>query len=124
MDAPTVEVNSACWCFTGIAKDRAIVYLLNQIAGGTMTAAEVEANSACWCFTGITFERAVAYLLAQIAAGGGGGGGGTAGTTNGNYAGVAPPVNGSVPTFFAYDTSTGFLWYNSGTIAAPVWNNV
>jgi hypothetical protein len=64
----------------------------------------------------------LAYWLQQLA--GGGGGGGTAATTNGNYAGVAPPVDGSVPTFLAFDTSTGFLWYNSGTIAAPVWNNV
>lgn len=86
-----------------------------------MTKEQVEANSACWCFTGSTFERAAIYLLAQILANGGGGGGG-GGITNGNYGGVAPAV--AVTTPFAFDTSTGFLWYNSGTAGSPVWNNV
>lgn len=86
-----------------------------------MTAAEVEANSACWCFTGSTFERVVSYLLAQIESGGDGG---TSSVTKGVYGGLQPPVDGSVPTYLAFDTDTGFLWYNSGTIAAPVWNNV
>lgn len=66
----------------------------------------------------------LAYWLQQASLGGGGGGGGTAGVTKGNYGGVQPPVDGSVPTFFAFDTSASFLWYNSGTIAAPTWNNV
>lgn len=66
----------------------------------------------------------LAYWLEQISIGGGGGGGGGSGVTKGNYAGVQPPVDGSVPTYLAFDTSSGFLWYNSGTIAAPTWNNV
>lgn len=66
----------------------------------------------------------LAYWMEQVAAGGGGGGGGGSGVTNSALAGVAPPVNGSVTTFWVYDTSTGFLWYNSGTLGAPVWNNV
>ena len=73
--------------------ESAIVYLLNQIAGGTMTKEQVEANSACWCFTGITYNRVVAYLLAQIAAGGGGGGG----STNPVYTGAAPPAAPAFP---------------------------
>jgi len=90
-----------------------------------MTAAQVEQNSACWCFTGSTFERATVYLLAQIVTGGGGGPGGSP-ITNMNLGGVQPPVDGSVTTFFVYDTDPAFhfLWYNSGTLAAPVWNNV
>lgn len=84
-----------------------------------MTAAEVEANSACWCFTGSTFERVVSYLLAQIQ-----GGGGAGGTSNLSLGGLAPPADGSVATKWVFDTDSGFLWYNSGTIAAPVWNNV
>lgn len=88
-----------------------------------MTAAEVEQNSACWCFTGITFERAVAYLLEQIRAGGGGGGGGAV-VTNLALGGSEPPSDGSVTTKIVFDTDTGFLWYNSGTIATPTWNNI
>lgn len=65
----------------------------------------------------------LAYWLEQISLGGGGGGG-TSGVTKGAYGGVAPPVDGSVPTYLAFDTGAGFLWYNSGTIAAPTWNNV
>lgn len=65
----------------------------------------------------------LAYWLQQ-AAGGGGGSGGIAGTTNMALGGVAPPVDGSVATYRVFDTDTGFSWYNSGTIAAPIWNNV
>jgi len=66
----------------------------------------------------------LAWWLEQASGGGGGGGGAPA--TNANYGGVAPPTDGSVPTYFAYDTSpgTGYMWYNSGTIASPTWNNV
>lgn len=122
-DVSTVEAESACWCFTGTKAESAIVYLLNQIAGGTMTKEEVEANSACWCFTGITYNRAVVYLLAQIL-NGGGGGGGSSGVTNLALSGSQPPTDGSVTTKIVFDTDTGYLWYNSGTVASPTWNNV
>lgn len=62
----------------------------------------------------------LAYWLEQISIGGGG----TSSVTKGAYGGLQPPVDGSVPTYLAFDTDTGFLWYNSGTIAAPAWNNV
>ena len=55
---------------------------------------------------------------------GGGGPGGSGGTTNQALDGAAPAVDGSVTTFRVFDTDTGFSWYNSGTLAAPVWNNV
>lgn len=63
----------------------------------------------------------LAYWVEQ---GGGGGGSSTAGTTNLALNGAAPPSDGSVPTFNVFDTDTSFRWYNSGTIAAPTWNNV
>lgn len=125
MTIPQVDQGSACWCFTGTKFQSAAIYLLNQIAGGTLTKDQVEQNSACWCFTGVTFERAAIYLLAQIAAGGGGGSGG-AGITNLALAGSEPPSDGSVTTYLVFDTSPGFgfFWYNSGTIGSPTWNNV
>ena len=107
MEVPEVASNSRCWCFTGTNRDSAIVYLLNQIAGGTMTAEEVAENSRCWCFTGSAFERAVTYLLAQIQAGGGGGGGGSAFTV-----GTGSPegaVSGSPGDRF-WASDTGFEW--------------
>ena len=118
MDAPTVEQNSKCWCFTGSKALSVIAYLLNEIEGSGMTAAQVEENSKCWCFTGSTFERVVSYLLAQIEAGGGGGGG--ANPVDEQALGGNPPVTSTKN--FVLDTDTGFLWY-SGTKAAP-WNNV
>ena len=124
MTAAEVESNSACWCFTGTKALSVIAYLLNQIEGSGMTKEEVEENSACWCFTGSTFDRVVTYLLAQIEAGGGGGGGGSTAVTNSALAGNAPASDGSVTTKWVFDTDTGFLWYNSGTLATPTWNNV
>lgn len=59
-------------------------------------------------------------LLCTIANAGGVGGGGS-GTTNLALGGLAPPVDGTVPTFRVYDTDTGNFWYNPGTIAAPTW---
>lgn len=119
-----IAADSKCWCFTGTNAQKAIVYLLNQIAGGTMTPAEVAENSACWCFTGVAFERAAVYLLAQILAGGGGGGGGVAGITNMALGGSEPPSDGSVTTKLVFDTDNSYLWYNSGTVGSPTWNNV
>jgi len=34
MTKEEVEANSKCWCFTGITFERAVVYLLAQIASG------------------------------------------------------------------------------------------
>lgn len=123
-DPAGIESGSACYCMTGTVYERAVIYLLNQIAGGTLTPAQIEQNSACYCFTGTTFERAAIYLLAQILAGGGGGGGGGSGVTNMALGGSAPPADGSVPTKIVFDTDTGQLWYNSGSIPTPTWNNV
>lgn len=67
---------------------------------------------------------AASVQLLSEGAGGGGGTGGLAGTTNMNLGGVAPPTDGTVPTYRVFDLDTGFEWYNSGTIASPTWNNV
>lgn len=118
MSVATIESDSACYCLTGTAFERAVIYLLNQIAGGTLTIGEIEANSACYCFTGITFERAAIYLLAQILAGGGGGGGGGNPVTDQALGGGAPTT---AATNIVFDTDTGQMWYSS-TKAAP-WSN-
>lgn len=68
--------------------------------------------------------RALEKILGATIAGGGGGGSTADGTTNLSLAGAAPPVDGSVLTKRVYDTTNGFSWYNSGTIAAPTWNAV
>ncbi len=52
-----------------------------------------------------------------------GGSGGIGGTTNLALAGAAPPTDGSVETFRVFDTDEKYSWYNSGTIASPVWFN-
>ena len=62
----------------------------------------------------------LAYWLEQISVGGGGGGGGSP-TDNQALGGLAPVAS---TKYFVYDTDTGFLWYNSGTIGAPTWQNV
>ncbi len=118
MTVAEVALLSKCWCFTGSNAQSAIIYLLNQIAGGTMTPAEVAVNSKCWCFTGSEFEKAASYLLDQIVEGGGGGGGSDP-VDNQALGGVTPV---SSTKNFVFDTDTGFLWYSS-TKAAP-WNNV
>lgn len=117
-----IAAASPCFCFTGSRAQSAIIYLLNQIAGGTLSPSQIASNSACYCFTGTSFEKAAIYLLSIISGGGGGGGG--AGTTNLALGGSAPPSDGSITTYWVFDTNTGFLWYNSGTIPAPTWNNV
>lgn len=61
----------------------------------------------------------LAYWLSQLVAGGSGGA-----TTNVALSGATPTTDGSILTKWVFDTSTGYLWYNSGTIAAPTWNNV
>lgn len=71
-----------------------------------------------------TIWRIEQKILGALLDGGGGGGGGTDGTTNMNLGGVAPPTDGSVPTKRVFDLDSNFSWYNSGTIAAPVWNSV
>lgn len=118
MDVPTVESNSKCWCFTGTQAQGAMLYLLNQIAGGTMTAAEVQENSRCWCFTGIAFQRAMIYLLNQIMVGGGGGGGLSFSTGTGSPEGS---VVGS-PGDTYWDTATGFYYIKvTGTATNTGW---
>src|SRR4051812_41151160 len=59
------------------------------------------------------------YWLSQLVAGGSGGA-----TTNIALAGATPASDGSITTKWVFDTVDSYLWYNSGTLAAPVWNNV
>lgn len=64
----------------------------------------------------------IAYWSKQIADNaGGGGGGGTAGVTPG--AGD-PAIDGSITTLFYKDTSTGFIYINTGTTASPTWDPI
>lgn len=120
MSKDTVAAGSSCYCFTGSSYNAAVVYLLNQIAGGTMDPTTIAANSHCYCLTGVQFERAVIYLLDQILAGGGGGGG-SVGVTDGSG---APPNDGTITTRFYRDTSVdpNEIWFNAGaSTAAPQW---
>lgn len=52
-----------------------------------------------------------------------GGGGGVFGNPWVDMAlnGAQPPVDGSVGKYQVHDTDSGFRWYNSGTLASPVW---
>lgn len=116
----TIQDASKCYCLTGTAFERAVLYLLNQIAGGTMTLDEIQENSRCYCLTGVSYERAVLYLLSQIVAGGGGGGGGDP-VDNQALGGANPPLVSS-SKYILRDTDSGFMWYSA--TKAPPWSNI
>lgn len=97
----------------------AVLYLLNQIAGGTLSVQQIATNSRCYNLTGAQFERGVLYLLEQILINGGGGG--SVGVTDGSG---PPPDDGSILTRFYRDTSTNpnEIWFNGGaSVAVPEW---
>jgi hypothetical protein len=104
------QVASAAVCYDCIPqgyRESAMIYLLAQIAGSTMTPSELAAAAVCYdCIpTGYRLS-VIVYLLAQIAAGGAAGGGGV---TCGAVDPVAAP-SGSCALY--YNTSSGalFLW--------------
>lgn len=74
--------------------------------------------------TGDSIHTSLVKIVALLNAYTGGGSAASSGTTNLALSGANPPSDGSVGTEFVFDTDTGFLWYNSGTIASPTWNNV
>lgn len=59
------------------------------------------------------------YWLQQLVAGSSG-----LAITNAALSGATPATDGSITTKWVFDTDTGYLWYNSGTVATPTWNNV
>lgn len=69
------------------------------------------------CLTCLTPQQLLAIIACQLASGGGSGGGG-AGVTSGSG---APPTDGTVLTYIYEDDDAGWFYFNTGTIALPVW---
>lgn len=72
-----------------------------------------------------TIWRINQKILGALVDGSGGGGGG--GSSSGGVqilalGGTQPPTDGSVTKFTVKDSDTGWFYFNSGTLAAPVWN--
>lgn len=129
-DAATVATDASCFTCQGEKQLLGMqVYLLAQLLKlsdpmADISPAAIAAASNCYtCYlSGKGLLGAAVYLLCQITDNGGTGS--SDGTTNMALGGVAPPVDGSITTYRVFDTDTAFSWYNSGTIAAPTWNNV
>lgn len=82
------------------------IYLLQNIAGNTMTPAQLlTAASEFGQFDELSSKWAVIYLLSQIQSGGTVGG-----IPTGAYAGAAPNFTPSTAGALAIDSSTGKLW--------------
>lgn len=69
------------------------------------------------CLTCLNPQQLLAVVACQLASGGGGGGGG-AGIT---YASGVPVDGVASTTWFYIDSDTNFKYYNTGTLASPVW---
>jgi hypothetical protein len=90
--------------------DMAIAYLLQQIAGNTMTPNQLAVASNCFnCFDERMLAVVQTYLLNQISSGGGTGSGGLY-QGAGSPVGVFLPANKNVTNHYT-DTVTGILYY-------------
>jgi len=70
-----IAESSKCYCLDQLGLLRGMLYVLNQIHGGTMTIEEIAENSKCYCFNQEQAMKAMLYLLVQIYTSGATGGG-------------------------------------------------
>lgn len=62
----TLAGSSACYCSNERQQLGEIVYLLQQIAGNTMTPTQLAQASACYCSDRTTQYANITFLLCQI----------------------------------------------------------
>lgn len=66
LDAAAIAEAAACFCLDERTSRAAIIYLLRNISGNTMTASQLVAASVCYCYDHRTSQAVTAYLLSQI----------------------------------------------------------